>query len=58
MKRALFILSMSLTAVLGSQRIGLHAAGGLCTLALTFVAGMNWSTEKVTIFNTSLFKIK
>ncbi|XP_059232736.1 sodium/hydrogen exchanger 9B1 [Mustela nigripes] len=48
-KRAFFILSMSLTAVLGSQRIGLHAAGGLCTLALTFVAGMNWSTEKIRV---------
>uniref|UniRef100_A0A452RS00 Solute carrier family 9 member B1 n=1 Tax=Ursus americanus TaxID=9643 RepID=A0A452RS00_URSAM len=48
-KRAFLILSMCVTAVLGSHHIGLHAAGGLCTLALTFVAGINWSTEKVRV---------
>nr|XP_035951671.1 sodium/hydrogen exchanger 9B1 isoform X7 [Halichoerus grypus] len=49
LKRAFLILSMCVTAVLGSHHIGLHAAGGLCTLALTFVAGINWSTEKVKV---------
>uniref|UniRef100_A0A7N5JJC2 Solute carrier family 9 member B1 n=1 Tax=Ailuropoda melanoleuca TaxID=9646 RepID=A0A7N5JJC2_AILME len=48
-KRAFLILSMCVTAVLGSHHIGLHAAGGLCTLALSFVAGINWSTEKVRV---------
>ncbi|GAB5570598.1 sodium/hydrogen exchanger 9B1 isoform X1 [Prionailurus iriomotensis] len=31
------------------HHIGLHAAGGLFTLALSFVAGVNWSTEKIRV---------
>ncbi|XP_014444343.1 sodium/hydrogen exchanger 9B1 isoform X2 [Tupaia chinensis] len=46
-KRALLVLSMCLSAVLGSQRIGLHASGGLCTLVLTFIAGTTWADEKI-----------
>ncbi|CAK7316283.1 Sodium/hydrogen exchanger 9B1 [Vulpes lagopus] len=47
LKRAFLISSLSVSAVLGGHRIGLHAAGGLCTLVLSFVAGLNWSTEKL-----------
>ncbi|XP_039076745.1 sodium/hydrogen exchanger 9B1 isoform X2 [Hyaena hyaena] len=49
LKRAFFLLSMCVSAVLGSHHIGIHAAGGLCTLALSFVAGVNWSTEKIRV---------
>ncbi|XP_053414665.1 sodium/hydrogen exchanger 9B1 isoform X1 [Nycticebus coucang] len=46
-KRAFLVLSVCVSAVLGSQRIGLHAAGGLCTLMLTVIAGTKWSKEKI-----------
>ncbi|XP_075854720.1 sodium/hydrogen exchanger 9B1-like isoform X2 [Microcebus murinus] len=46
-KRAFLILCICVSAVLGSQRIGLHASGGLCTLMLTFIAGKKWSKEKI-----------
>ncbi|XP_014643404.1 PREDICTED: sodium/hydrogen exchanger 9B1 [Ceratotherium simum simum] len=49
LKRASLLLSMCVSAVLGSHRIGLHGAGGLCTLVLTFMAGMNWSKEKISV---------
>ncbi|XP_028347940.1 sodium/hydrogen exchanger 9B1 isoform X2 [Physeter macrocephalus] len=48
-KRAFLILSMCVSAVLGSHRIGLHAAGGLCTLVLSFIAGTSWSKEKIRV---------
>ncbi|KAG8519399.1 Sodium/hydrogen exchanger 9B1, partial [Galemys pyrenaicus] len=49
LKRAFLVLSMCVSAVLGSHRTGLHAAGGLCTLVLTFASGVNWSREKVKV---------
>ncbi|XP_063116638.1 sodium/hydrogen exchanger 9B1 isoform X2 [Cavia porcellus] len=49
MKRAFLILSMSISAVLGSQYIGLHGAGGLFTLVLSFTAGLKWATEKTRV---------
>ncbi|XP_076998783.1 sodium/hydrogen exchanger 9B1-like isoform X2 [Tamandua tetradactyla] len=48
-KRSFLILGLCITAVLGSHRVGLHGAGGLCTLLLTFVAGLKWSKEKVRV---------
>nr|XP_058923456.1 sodium/hydrogen exchanger 9B1-like isoform X8 [Kogia breviceps] len=48
-KRAFLILSMCVSADLGSHRIGLHAAGGLCTLVLSFIAGTSWSKEKIRV---------
>ncbi|XP_012583365.1 PREDICTED: sodium/hydrogen exchanger 9B1 isoform X2 [Condylura cristata] len=48
-KRAFLVLSMCVSAVLGSHRTGLHAAGGLCTLMLTFSSGVSWSKEKVKV---------
>lgn len=58
MKRALLVLSLCVSAVLGSQRIGMHGAGGLCTLMTSFIGGKKWSNEKVNIFNTPCFKDK
>ncbi|XP_054997323.1 sodium/hydrogen exchanger 9B1 isoform X2 [Sorex araneus] len=49
LKRAFLILGLCVSAVLGSNRVGLHAAGGLCTLVLTFMAGMSWASEKVSV---------
>lgn len=58
MKRALLVLSLCVSAVLGSQRIGMHGAGGLCTLMTSFIGGKKWSKDKVNIFNTPCFKDK
>ncbi|XP_055970275.1 sodium/hydrogen exchanger 9B1-like [Sorex fumeus] len=49
LKRAFLILGLCISAVLGSIRVGLHAAGGLCTLVLTFMAGLSWAAEKVSV---------
>ncbi|XP_008057783.1 sodium/hydrogen exchanger 9B1 [Carlito syrichta] len=49
LKRAFLVLSLCVSAVLGSQRIGLHGSGGLCTLVLTFIAGTKWSKEKISV---------
>nr|XP_051675497.1 sodium/hydrogen exchanger 9B1 isoform X3 [Oryctolagus cuniculus] len=49
LKRAFLILSMCVSAVLGSQRTGLHATGGLCTLVMSFIAGTTWSEEKIRV---------
>ncbi|XP_037686295.1 sodium/hydrogen exchanger 9B1 [Choloepus didactylus] len=48
-KRAFLILGLCVTAVLGSHRVGLHGAGGLCTIVLTFVAGLRWAKEKIRV---------
>ncbi|XP_055290545.1 sodium/hydrogen exchanger 9B1 [Moschus berezovskii] len=48
-KRAFFILSMCISAVLGSHQFGMNTAGGLCTLVLSFIAGTGWSKEKVRV---------
>ncbi|XP_066089572.1 sodium/hydrogen exchanger 9B1 isoform X1 [Saccopteryx bilineata] len=47
LKRACLLVSLSVSAVLGSNRIGIHAAGGLCTVILTFIGGMKWTKEKI-----------
>ncbi|XP_072795688.1 sodium/hydrogen exchanger 9B1 isoform X1 [Vicugna pacos] len=48
-KRAFLLLSMCVSAVLGGHRIGMNAAGGLCTLVLSFIAGNGWSKEKIKV---------
>ncbi|XP_011747486.2 sodium/hydrogen exchanger 9B1 isoform X1 [Macaca nemestrina] len=49
LKRGFLILTMCVSAVLGSQRIGLHGTGGLFTLVLSFIAGTKWSQEKMKV---------
>uniref|UniRef100_A0A2I2YI40 Uncharacterized protein n=1 Tax=Gorilla gorilla gorilla TaxID=9595 RepID=A0A2I2YI40_GORGO len=49
LKRGFLVLTMCVSAVLGSQRIGLHGSGGLCTLVLSFIAGTKWSQEKMKV---------
>nr|XP_019594458.1 PREDICTED: sodium/hydrogen exchanger 9B1 isoform X1 [Rhinolophus sinicus]XP_019594459.1 PREDICTED: sodium/hydrogen exchanger 9B1 isoform X1 [Rhinolophus sinicus] len=49
LKRTFLVLSMCVSAVLGSHHLGKHAAGGLCTLVLTFIGGMKWSKEKIRV---------
>ncbi|XP_058288517.1 sodium/hydrogen exchanger 9B1 isoform X5 [Hylobates moloch] len=49
LKRGFLVLTMCVSAVLGSQRIGLHGSGGLCTLVLSFIAGTKWSQEKIKV---------
>ncbi|XP_037023813.1 sodium/hydrogen exchanger 9B1 isoform X1 [Artibeus jamaicensis] len=49
LKRAALILSMCITAVLGSTHLGIHGAGGLCTLMLTVIGGMKWSNGKISV---------
>uniref|UniRef100_A0A8D2B090 Solute carrier family 9 member B1 n=1 Tax=Sciurus vulgaris TaxID=55149 RepID=A0A8D2B090_SCIVU len=51
LKRAFLILSMCISAVLGSQHIGLHGSGGLCTLVSSFIAGTKWSKDKIRVQN-------
>ncbi|XP_055484150.1 sodium/hydrogen exchanger 9B1 [Psammomys obesus] len=48
-RRAFLVLSMCISAVLGCQHIGLHGAGGLVTLVLSFMAAKKWAKEKVGI---------
>ncbi|XP_074252618.1 sodium/hydrogen exchanger 9B1 isoform X3 [Saimiri boliviensis] len=49
LKRGFLVLTMCVSAVLGSQRIGLLGSGGLCTLMLTFIAGTKWSQGKMKV---------
>ncbi|XP_016079091.1 PREDICTED: sodium/hydrogen exchanger 9B1 isoform X3 [Miniopterus natalensis] len=49
LKRACLVLSMCISAVLGSNYIGIHGAGGLCTLVLTVTGGLNWTKDKTAV---------
>ncbi|XP_074084882.1 sodium/hydrogen exchanger 9B1-like [Macrotis lagotis] len=48
-KRAFLILGIAIVAVIGSGRIGLHGAGGLTTIVMTFISAMGWSNDKVRV---------
>ncbi|XP_074132313.1 sodium/hydrogen exchanger 9B1 isoform X1 [Sminthopsis crassicaudata] len=48
-KRAFLLMGTSIMAVIGSNRIGLHAAGGLTAIVLTFVSAIQWNHEKVKV---------
>nr|KAF6388935.1 solute carrier family 9 member B1 [Myotis myotis] len=61
MKRAGLILGSCVTAVLVSNSIGTHGAGGLFTLMLTFIGGAHWTTDrnevqKIITFAWDIFK--
>ncbi|XP_072480355.1 sodium/hydrogen exchanger 9B1 isoform X2 [Notamacropus eugenii] len=45
-KRAFLLLGSSITAVIGSSRLGLHGSGGLGAIVLTFVSSLGWKDEK------------
>ncbi|XP_036619802.1 sodium/hydrogen exchanger 9B1-like [Trichosurus vulpecula] len=45
-KRAFLLLGLSIMAVIGSGRIGIHGAGGLAAIVLTFVSAIGWKDEK------------
>uniref|UniRef100_A0A8C6RHB0 Solute carrier family 9, subfamily B (NHA1, cation proton antiporter 1), member 1 n=2 Tax=Nannospalax galili TaxID=1026970 RepID=A0A8C6RHB0_NANGA len=49
LRRAFLVLSVCISAVLGSQKIGLHGSGGLVTLVLSFMAAKKWPKEKIGI---------
>ncbi|XP_027693102.1 sodium/hydrogen exchanger 9B1-like [Vombatus ursinus] len=48
-KRAFLLLSLSVVAVIGSNRVGLQGAGGLATVVLTFVSALGWNQEKARV---------
>ncbi|XP_043828271.1 sodium/hydrogen exchanger 9B1-like [Dromiciops gliroides] len=48
-KRAFLLMGLSIVAVIGSNRIGLHGAGGLTAILLTFVSAVGWNDEKAKV---------
>nr|KAF6393784.1 solute carrier family 9 member B1 [Pipistrellus kuhlii] len=46
-KRACLILSLCVSVVLVGNSMGIHGTGGLFTLMLTFIGGMNWNRDKI-----------
>ncbi|XP_054897115.1 sodium/hydrogen exchanger 9B2 [Poeciliopsis prolifica] len=46
MKRSFLVLGLSVFAVFGSNVAGIPGSGGLCTLVLSFLAGLGWGEEK------------
>ncbi|XP_043970887.1 sodium/hydrogen exchanger 9B2 isoform X3 [Gambusia affinis] len=46
MKRSFLVLGLSVFAVFGSNVAGFPGSGGLCTLVLSFLAGLGWGEEK------------
>lgn len=47
LKRSFLVLGLAVFALFGSNVAGIPGAGGLCTLVLTFVAGLGWGKSKV-----------
>ncbi|XP_044537565.1 sodium/hydrogen exchanger 9B1-like [Gracilinanus agilis] len=45
-QRACLILGLSILAVIGSDRLGFHGAGGLTAIVMTAISGAKWSKEK------------
>ncbi|KAM4808443.1 sodium/hydrogen exchanger 9B2-like [Rhinophrynus dorsalis] len=48
-KRSYLILALSIFAVFSSMFFGFPGSGGLCTLVMSFLAGIGWSSEKVVV---------
>ena len=46
-KRSFLLLGLSVFAVFGSNVAGFLGSGGLCTLVLSFCAGLGWRKSKV-----------
>uniref|UniRef100_W5KAD4 Solute carrier family 9 member B2 n=1 Tax=Astyanax mexicanus TaxID=7994 RepID=W5KAD4_ASTMX len=49
LRRSSLLLGLSVFSVFASHTAGLGGAGGLCTLVLSFIAGLSWDTKKVKI---------
>ncbi|XP_043427379.1 sodium/hydrogen exchanger 9B2 isoform X2 [Prionailurus bengalensis] len=46
-KRAFIVLGLSILAVFSSVYFGFPGSGGLCTLVMSFLAGLRWAGEKM-----------
>uniref|UniRef100_A0A8C9SLP1 Cation/H+ exchanger transmembrane domain-containing protein n=1 Tax=Scleropages formosus TaxID=113540 RepID=A0A8C9SLP1_SCLFO len=46
-RRSFLLLGLSVFAVFASRVAGFSGAGGLCTLVMAFLAGLNWKQSKV-----------
>ncbi|GAB5570597.1 sodium/hydrogen exchanger 9B2 isoform X1 [Prionailurus iriomotensis] len=53
-KRAFIVLGLSILAVFSSVYFGFPGSGGLCTLVMSFLAGLRWAGEKETNGRDSL----
>ncbi|XP_056135623.1 sodium/hydrogen exchanger 9B2 [Lampris incognitus] len=49
MKRSFLVLGLSVFAVFGSGVAGFPGSGGLCTLVLSFLAGLGWGKDKAQV---------
>uniref|UniRef100_A0A8C7AIK1 Solute carrier family 9 member B2 n=2 Tax=Neovison vison TaxID=452646 RepID=A0A8C7AIK1_NEOVI len=48
-KRAFLVLGLSVLAVFSSVYFGFPGSGGLCTLVMSFLAGLRWASEKAEV---------
>ncbi|XP_047713042.1 sodium/hydrogen exchanger 9B2 isoform X2 [Prionailurus viverrinus] len=48
-KRAFIVLGLSILAVFSSVYFGFPGSGGLCTLVMSFLAGLRWAGEKADV---------
>ncbi|KAK2498830.1 hypothetical protein MC885_004735 [Smutsia gigantea] len=48
-KRAFLVLGLSVLAMFSSMHFGFPGSGGLCTLVMAFLAGLGWTSRKVSI---------
>ncbi|KAF3815482.1 hypothetical protein GH733_016435 [Mirounga leonina] len=48
-KRAFLVLGLSMLAVFSSVYFGFPGSGGLCTLVMSFLAGLRWAGEKAEV---------
>ncbi|XP_044768594.1 sodium/hydrogen exchanger 9B2 isoform X3 [Neomonachus schauinslandi] len=48
-KRAFLVLGLSVLAVFSSVYFGFPGSGGLCTLVMSFLAGLRWAGEKAEV---------
>ncbi|KAJ6668863.1 hypothetical protein lerEdw1_012349 [Lerista edwardsae] len=46
LKRAFFVIGISMFSLLGSKYFGFPGSGGLCTIVSAFLGGFAWSEEK------------
>uniref|UniRef100_A0A8B9HHM4 Cation/H+ exchanger transmembrane domain-containing protein n=1 Tax=Astyanax mexicanus TaxID=7994 RepID=A0A8B9HHM4_ASTMX len=49
LRRSSLLLGLSVFSVFASHTAGLGGAGGLCTLVLSFIAGLSWDTKKAPV---------